>query len=83
MYWLLHLLPEAKQLREFAIYLMSIGTSIGDVERLHSIFTTCAAAANAPPSTARATLHPARQLQAVGQQAAAHVAQEHVEAAQV
>jgi len=30
---------ETKELREFAIYVHSTGTSIGDVERLHSLFT--------------------------------------------
>ena len=33
-----------EELREFAIYVHSIGTSIGDVERLHSLFTKCQAA---------------------------------------
>ena len=35
---------DTKELREFAIYVHSIGTSIGDVERLHSLFTMCQAA---------------------------------------
>ena len=39
---------DTKELRAFAIYVHSIGTSIGDVERLHSVFTKCRAASLEP-----------------------------------
>ena len=40
---------EIKELAEFAVYVHSVGTSIGDVERLHAFFTKCEAAHLEPP----------------------------------
>ena len=84
---------ETKELREFAIYVHSIGTSIGDVERLHSLFTKCRAAnltshAPAQPHASSRSQHtwshPMCTLwQPAGLEAAAHGAQEHQQADQV
>ena len=84
---------ETKELREFAIYVHSTGTSIGDVERLHSLFTKCRAAnltshAPAQPHASSRSQHtwshPMCTLwQPAGLEAAAHGAQEHEQADQV
>ena len=84
---------DTKELREFAIYVHSIGTSIGDVERLHSLFTKCRAAnltshAPAQPHASSRSQHTwphpmCTPWQPAGREAAAPVAQEHEQADQV